>query len=137
MNLIVDTSVWSLVLRRRSVDENNPYVSAFRGYVERGYCIHLLGSILQELLDGVRTQKDFDHLEALLRPFPLIEIKRDVYALASHLRNHCRKKGVQAGPVDFLIAAVSIQNAYPLLTADRDFLHIAKHCDLMLLAPQV
>ena len=53
MNLVVDTSVWSLVLRRRQVRDDDAYVLAFRSHVERGDGLLLVGPILQELL-GVR-----------------------------------------------------------------------------------
>ncbi|MDH5564249.1 MAG: PIN domain-containing protein, partial [Nitrospirota bacterium] len=49
---------------------------------------------------------------------------------ASQLRNTCRSKGVQAGPVDCVIAAACLEHGFPLLTADRDFSYIAKHSDL-------
>lgn len=133
MNLIVDTSVWSLVLRRSQVDEKNPYVVAFRAHMESGNGVYLLGNILQELLDGVRAQRDFDHLVGLLKPFPLIQTLRETYISASKLRNHCRKKGLQASPADFLIAAACIENGYPLLTSDHDFVYISKHCELKVL----
>ncbi len=131
MNLVVDTSVWSLILRRRQVEEDNPYVKLFRGHVERGDSIHLVGMVLQELLDGVERPSDFEKLIRLLKPFPLIPIGRGTHILASRTRNDCRRKGVQASSVDFLIAAACIQNAFPLLTSDRDFFHIAKHCELV------
>jgi predicted nucleic acid-binding protein len=133
VNLVVDTSVWSLVLRRRKVDESNPYVIAFRQHVNQGDCLFLMGNILQELLDGVSTPKDFQHLIGLLKPFPLLETQRETFILASELRNNCRKKGVQASPVDFLISAACIENSYPLLTSDGDFTHIASHSELIVL----
>ena len=134
MNLVVDTSVWSLVLRRRRVDEADPFVVAFRSRVDRGDGIHLVGPVLQELLDGVASDVDFDRLTKLLHPFPLLPATRETYVSASRLRNLCRRKGVQASPVDFLIAAICVENGYPLLTSDRDFSLIAAHCDLILLA---
>ncbi|MBI2336248.1 MAG: PIN domain-containing protein [Deltaproteobacteria bacterium] len=134
MNIIVDTSVWSLVLRRNHVDEHNPYVIAFRSHLEKGDCFFLLGSILQELLDGIKSEHSFEYLVKLLKPFPLVPISRETYILAARLRNQLRKKGVQASPVDFLISAASIEHEYPLLTADHDFLLIAKYCSLSLIS---
>ena len=136
MNLIVDTSVWSLVLRRKQVDENNPYVLAFRKNVESGHCIHLVGNVLQELLDGVKKKRDFDRLISLLEPFPLVETTRKTWIFAAELRNRCRAKGLQASPVDFLITAACIENSYPLLTSDGDFLLISRHCDLIIQSVQ-
>ena len=135
MNLVVDTSVWSLVLRRPQVDEADPFVRAFRTHLEAGDGIFLVGNVLQELLDGVRAPKDFDRLLRVLDPFPLLPLEREAYVAAAELRQRCRAKGVQAGAVDCLIAAACMQHGFPLLTADRDFRHIAKHSDLVLLQP--
>lgn len=133
MNLVVDTSVWSLVLRRPQVDEADPFVRAFRAHVEAGDGIFLVGNVLQELLDGVRAPKDFDRLLRVLDPFPLLPLEREAYVAAAELRQSCRVKGIQAGAIDCLIAAACIQHGFPLLTADRDFQHIAKHSDLVVL----
>jgi len=71
VNLVVDTSVWSLVLRRPRVDEDDPPVRAFRWHLESGDGMFMVGNILQELLDGLRSTKQFDRLLALLDPYPL------------------------------------------------------------------
>ena len=131
MNLVVDTSVWSLVLRRPQVEENNPFVQVFRAHVMREDGLVLIGNILQELLDGVKSSRDFHRLLTVLEPFPLLELTREIYVEAAQLRNTCRSKGVQAGPIDFLISAACIEHGFPLLTADRDFTHIANHSDLV------
>ncbi|MDP3089977.1 MAG: PIN domain-containing protein [Nitrospira sp.] len=133
MNLVVDTSVWSLVLRRPRVDEDDLHVRAFRRYLESGAGLFLIGTILQELLDGLRSAKQFDRLLGLLDPFPLLELDRQTYVAAARLRAVCRAKGVNAGPADFLIAATCCQHGFPLLTADKDFSRIARHCDLITL----
>ena len=133
MNLVVDTSVWSLVLRRPRVDEDDPHVRAFRWHLESGDGHFLTGNILQELLDGLRSTKQLDRLLALLDPYPLLELDRQTYVAAARLRAVCRSKGVNAGPIDFLIAAACCQYGFPLLTADKDFVRIAGHCDLVTL----
>lgn len=131
MNLVVDTSVWSLVLRRPIVDESNRYVQAFRAHLDSGHRLFLLGIILQELLDGLRSAKQFDRLVAQLELVPLLDVDRSTHVTAALLRNTCRAKGVVAGPIDFLIAAACCRHGYPLLTADRDFLRIAQHSELI------
>lgn len=125
MNLVVDTSVWSLVLRRPAVDEAEPHVRAFRLCVARGDEICLLGPILQELLDLLKSPQQSQRLLKLLQPFPLLPLERNTYVLAAELRNDCRRRGIQAGPTDFLIAAACIEARCPLLTADKDFERIA------------
>lgn len=136
MNLVVDTSVWSLLLRRPRVDEGNPFVRAFRSHIRSNDGIFLVGNILQELLDGLRNKKDFERLVRLLEPFPLMQLERATYIAAAELRQQCRSKGVQAGSIDCLIATACIQHGYPLLTADRDFVHLAKHSELIVLQPE-
>ncbi len=133
MNIVVDTSVWSLVLRRDAVDERNAHVRAFRECVGAGHWLFLLGPILQELLDGLRSQRQFSRLLAVLEPVPLAPLHRSTYILAAQMRNDCGKKGIQAGPTDFLIAAACVESGYPLLAADRDFERIAGNTDLLLL----
>ncbi|MGH7216038.1 MAG: PIN domain-containing protein, partial [Nitrospiraceae bacterium] len=98
---------------------------------ESGDGIFLVGNILQELLDGLRSTKQFDHLLALLDPYPLLDLDRKTYVAAARLQSVCRAKGVNAGSIDFLIAVACCQHGFPLLTADKDFVRIAGHCDLV------
>ena len=135
MNLVVDTSVWSLVLRRGNVDEENGWVRAFRKRMEDGDEVSLLGPILQELLDGLRRPEQFKRLQKILEPFPIEPLTREIYIQAAQLGNECRRRGVQAGPTDFLIAAACVEWNTPLLTADGDFSRIARHSALRLLGP--
>lgn len=133
MNLVVDTSVWSLVLRRPRVNGNDPHVRAFRSHLESGDGLFVVGNILQELLDGLRSTKQFDRLLTLMDSYPLLDLDRQTYVAAARLQSVCRSKGVNAGPIDFLIAAACCQHGFPLLTADKDFVRIASHCELVTL----
>ena len=135
MNLVVDTSVWSLVLRRPQVQVDNPFVQAFRRHLTAEDGLFLIGNILQELLDGLRSRSQFQRLRRSLEPFPLLVPNRTTYIEAARLRTAFRGKGIQAGPVDCLIAAVCIEQGFPLLTADRDFLRISHDSELMVLPP--
>ena len=135
MNLVVDTSVWSLILRRPQVEADNPFVVAFRRHLTAEDGLFLLGTILQELLDGLRSRSQFQRLTRSLEPFPLLVPNRTTYIEAARLRTAFRGKGIQASPVDCLIAAVCIEQGFPLLTADRDFLRIARDSELMVLPP--
>lgn len=135
MNLVVDTSVWSLVLRRDPVREEDPHVRTFRACVEGGAGLVLLGPILQELLDGLRSETQWGRLIRALEAIPLAPLGRSVYVRAARMRTDFRKRGFQAGATDFLIAAACIEGGYPLLTADTDFERIAKGSELVLVPP--
>ncbi|MFY9268747.1 MAG: PIN domain-containing protein [Candidatus Manganitrophaceae bacterium] len=132
MNVVVDTSVWSLALRRRS-QESPSSVEKLTRLIQDGESIFLLGIILQELLQGLRAQKDFNRLREYLAAFPLVEPKREDYIEAARLRNRCAAKGVQAGTIDFLIAAICLRYQCLLLTTDNDFIAIARCAPLKLL----
>lgn len=132
MNLVVDTSVWSLVLRRQLVREDDPHVRAFRACIEAEHEVCIVGPILQELLDGLRSPHQFSRLLSVLRPVPLVALHRSTFVLAARMSNHCRERGIQAGAVDFLIAAACVESGWPLLTADQDFQRIAGCTELAL-----
>jgi predicted nucleic acid-binding protein len=132
VNLVVDTTIWSLIFRRNLVNEADRHVRTFRGCVEAGHGLLMVGPILQELLDGLRSEQQFSRMLLVLEPVPMVPLDRSTYVLAAQMANDCRRKGVQAGAVDFLIAAACIESAYPLLTADHDFERIASCTELVL-----
>lgn len=74
MNLVVDTSVWSLLLRRKNHDHNHPLVQKLKSCLEQQDGIFLVGTILQEILDGVRNEEQFIKLTEYFSVFPLLEV---------------------------------------------------------------
>jgi predicted nucleic acid-binding protein len=134
VTVLVDTSAWSLVLRRHQA-QDHPAATLLRNLIEDDHEIGLLGIALQELLSGAKEPAQFDRLKAALAAFPALVPTRLEHEEAARLRNTCRAAGVQAATVDALIATVSIQRDMPLLTTDRDFEAIAKVAPLQLVAP--
>ena len=132
MKVIVDTSVWSLALRRAKAP-SSPHLKKLQVLLDNGERLFLLGIILQELLQGIREPAQAKKVNDYLSYMPIIEPGKDDYVHAANIYTTCRKKGVQASTIDFLIAALAIRNECHLLTADSDFERIAKHTDLVLL----
>ena len=129
MTLLVDTSVWSLALRR---DQNSalPQVSALRDALEGEEIVVTTGLVLQELLQGFagpRARKDIIERFAAL---PLLGPDRQDHIDAAELRNRCRRAGIQVGTIDALLAQLCIRHDLTLLTTDNDFVHAASHCSL-------
>ena len=60
MKVIVDTSIWSLALRRRAIAEG-ALVAALRDLVESGQAV-MLGCIRQEILSGIISTDQFTRL---------------------------------------------------------------------------
>lgn len=123
--LLVDTSVWSLAFRRDQPPDD-PRVEHLRRALLRAADVALTGLILQELLQGVRGPKQRDVLIERLNKLPLVEPDRRDHVAAAEVRNTCRRRGVQLGTVDALIAALCIRHELTLLTADADFDHAAR-----------
>jgi predicted nucleic acid-binding protein len=134
LNLLVDTSVWSLLLRRdRPADV--PQVDALIQALETGNRILCTGLILQELLQGFSGAKDKRQIIERFAAFPLLNPDREDHIAAAELRNLCRARGVQAGTIDALLAQLCIRHELTLLTTDVDFSHIARHTDLRVWNP--
>jgi len=73
MNIIIDTSVWSLALRRQRSSVSAENEGADRAGTRRRAA--MLGPVRQELLSGVRGEQQFETLRSNLRAFPDILLK--------------------------------------------------------------
>jgi predicted nucleic acid-binding protein len=131
MTMLVDTSVWSLALRRDQ-DGGRPEVTALRAALEGGDMVVVTGLILQELLQGFAGPGGRTAILERFAALPLVSPDRDDHVEAAALRNTCRRAGVQIGTIDALLARLCIRHRLTLLTADNDFVHAARHCSLKL-----
>jgi predicted nucleic acid-binding protein len=131
MKVIVDTSVWSLALRRNQVDTPSSVVY-LRDLIADGRVV-LLGAVRQEILSGIRHPEQFNCLKEHLRAFPNLELSIADYELASEFYNTSRKQGIQGANTDFLICAAAAQRNYLILTTDRDFESFKSHLPITLL----
>jgi hypothetical protein len=93
----------------------------------------LLGAVRQELLSGIREDRQFLRLRSSLRSFPDIPLRLEDYEEAARLGNLCRGHGIANSPVDFLICAVSILRNWPVFTQDRDFTLYSRYTPVQLL----
>jgi predicted nucleic acid-binding protein len=119
MKVIADTSVWSLALRRNA-PEDNQYVNELKELVKESR-VQLIGPVRQELLSGIKSEKQFNALKDHLRAFKDLELETEDYELASEYFNKARQNGIQGSNTDFLICAVSTRNKMSILTTDKDF----------------
>src|SRR5271169_2391682 len=121
MKLLADTSVWSLALRRRPTATLSPdekrLVAALTEAISDGRVV-MIGPIRQELLSGIKEQAQFDKLRTALAAFRDEPIKTPDYEEAACLYKMCRTQGVQCGPVDILICAVSVRRKWSVLAND-------------------
>ena len=131
MNLFVDTSVWSLALRR-DAPADVPEIGALVRALQSGEQVVTTGFVLQELLQGFSGPKARAQIIDRFSAIPLLIPDRQDHIEAAELRNHCRRHGIQVGTIDALLAQLCIRHKLPMLSTDRDFLGIAKYSSLKL-----
>jgi predicted nucleic acid-binding protein len=134
VSVLVDTSVWSLALRRRRVSPG-PEAAELAALIREGLA-SIIGPIRQELLSGVPSDQQFQVLREYLRPFPDLPIEAHDYEEAAVFFNRCRSKGIQGSNTDFLICAVAVRYQMPILTTDDDFAHFARVLPIQLHSPR-
>ena len=129
MMLLVDTSVWSLALRRDVVGPQ-PEVRHLEQALLGAQAVVTTGLVLQELLQGFSGPKARAQIIDRFSSLPLVQPDRQDHVDAAALRATCRRAGVQIGTIDALLAQLCIRHQLPLLTTDQDFTHAARHCRL-------
>ena len=133
MTLFVDTSVWSLALRR-DAPRGTPEVEALRRALEEGQEIASTGLVLQELLQGFSGPRARERIIAHFSAFPLLAPDRDDHINAAELRNRCRRSGIQIGTIDAILGQLCLRYDLTLLAVDKDFGRMAGHAPLRLWA---
>jgi predicted nucleic acid-binding protein len=124
LTLFVDTSVWSLALRRDAPPPANE-VAALIEAIGSGDTVVTTGLVLQELLQGFSGPKARDKILDRFSAVPLLVPDRNDHIEAAELRNQCRRNGVQIGTIDALLAQLCIRHDLTMLTNDNDFKRIA------------
>lgn len=133
MNVLIDTSIWSLALRRRSSrDAESAELAAL---VKEGRA-RLMGAIRQEVLSGIRSKQQFERLRLQLRSFPDLFVGTEDYERAAELFNTCRAQGVQGDHTDFLICSIAVREDLDIYTTDKDFTNYAQHIPIRLYVPR-
>ena len=120
---LVDTSVWSLYLRRRR-PAPHPAVEVLKQLLAEDM-VMVAGIVCQELLSGVRSEQQFDTLAGILGGFEPVLADRDDHILAARFHGVCGRHGIQGSAFDFLLCAMAHRRGVRILTTDADFEHYA------------
>ncbi len=132
--VLVDTSIWSLALRRKQTDLSSAERTlreALEELVREGRA-QIVGPVRQELLSGIREEEAFRRLRDYLRAFDDPQLQVEDYEEAARMNNACRARGIVGSPVDFLICAVAHLRNWHVFTTDRDFARYGKVLPLRL-----
>lgn len=135
MTLLVDTSVWSLAIRRDAA-ATEPEVEVLKDALQGSDIVVTTGFILQELLQGFSGPKAGPQIVERFAALPLLQPDREDHIAAADLRNKCRRAGIQVGTIDALIAQLCIRHDMLLLSTDNDFKLASAHCALRVWQPR-
>lgn len=138
MNVLVDTSVWSLALRRKAQNLNaaETAVAAELSQLIGEGRARLIGLVRQELLSGIRDAAQYEKLRNILRAFPDEEASIADYEAAAKAGNACRARGIAVSVPDMLICAFAVAREWTIFTTDPDFKKYAKVLPIQLHAPR-
>ena len=126
MKVLVDTSVWSLALRKKTPTENEIKIINELKELIHELRVVIIGPIRQELLSGISNEIKFQTLKEKMRSFEDIHISSEEYENAAKIYNDCRKKGIQGSQIDYLICSVARSNNLSIFTTDKDFENYSK-----------
>src|SRR5438477_580676 len=129
MSVLVDTPVWSLLLRRPR--QSGPEVETIRALIQRGEA-RIIGAVRQEVLSGLRSREQFARVRDHLRAFPNHPLTPAHFEHAAECFNVCRSHGIAGSNTDFLICAVAELEGMQILTTDHDFHLFARYLAITL-----
>jgi len=115
-NILVDTSVWIEAYRKSS---SNLAVDLKKLLEE--YCVVTTGIIIAEVLQGAKTQNDFDSLRVHLVTLPILSEDIGDWEEAAHKSYMARKEGYLVPISDCLIATIAEKNNCKVFTIDKHF----------------
>jgi predicted nucleic acid-binding protein len=124
--VLADTLVWSVALQHPLKGEPSPIVQELEDLI-REMRVCMIGPIRQEMLSGIKEQKQSETLRTRLSAFLDLTLCQADFERAPELFNICRKAGVQGSNIDFLICAVAEHNDLSIFTTDHDFHRYQKY----------
>lgn len=130
--LLVDSSVW--IDRARGIESDSTrFVDLRDGHEE----VAATGIIVQEVLQGARSDAGFEQLRNMLYAMPLLDPREfTTYEIAALLYRRARNAGLTIRKsTDCLIAAVALEHGALLVHNDRDFFALAQVEPALLVYP--
>ena len=117
--VIADTSVW---INAQRIPNSLNSREFWRLFDRRE--IVMVGPVFAELLQGARTQREFDILLSRFDALDYIEANRQTWQTVAQIRQYLSRRGCQIGFSDTITAALSLQHDLPLFTLDGHFARI-------------
>jgi predicted nucleic acid-binding protein len=123
--IIVDTSVWVDFFNGNDTEN----VKTFCKYLENDYPLFICPVIVQEVLQGIKNEKEFKQVKDYLFALNVLNMDSIEAALgAVDIYRKLRQKGITIRKSnDCLIAYYAIKYSLKIIHNDRDFDNILSH----------
>ncbi len=123
---LVDTSAWILSFKTTGQEGLK---TLLKEAIERDRVV-TTPVIVLELLQGCKTQKEFDNLRTRLESLENCSLEDLIWERVYSFGFSLRRKGLSVPTLDILIAFLAIEKSYTLLHHDHHFRMIAEHSEL-------
>lgn len=122
--VLIDTSAWIEFFNKSDSEVGN----SVKSLIINNETIFLCPIVYQEILQGIKLDKDFEKIKNILSYFPMLENNpMEIAEKAIEIYRKTRKSGITIRKSnDCLIAAYAILNDVHLLQYDRDFVQMKK-----------
>lgn len=123
--VLIDTSVLISFFKKEENEKSARFEYIIANQIPFGIC----RLIYQEILQGSRTDKEFELLKKYLSSQRFYELLYGLQSIeqAASINLECRKNGITVrSTIDLLIVEIVLENKLMLLHNDNDFDHISK-----------
>lgn len=121
--ILIDTSVLSVVLRRRerhlNPDQQRIATELYRLH-KNGEAL-LVAPVRQEILTGIKTPEQLQSVRERVDTFDTYLPTLAEFDLAAECHTRCQAAGMAATAFDMLICAIAVTQDLAIFTADLDF----------------
>jgi predicted nucleic acid-binding protein len=138
VSVVIDTTIWSLALRRRPQHlspEETVLVRELEA-LSRERRAHIIGPIRQEILSGIPEESTYERVRMELRFFDDEPLTTTDFEVAARLYNQCRAGGIAGSDIDLLICAAALERNWSIFTMDRDFTQYRRVLPIQLHTPR-
>ena len=121
MARLIETSLWIDFTRAKTPPARKLAIQPWILDPEACLCEPVAFEVLRHA-----TPKERPHIEAQFATLPLLSTPSRLWRDAARLGQRCRDKGLNAGSLDLVIAAIAIHHQAELVTGDADYAAIAR-----------
>jgi predicted nucleic acid-binding protein len=117
--VIVDSNVWIHFMKAPGTPAGQEMTKLLRASE-----VATVGVVLFEVLQGMRSQPEFDRIKSRMLTLGHLEASRDTWVRAAEVSIDLQRSGRPTPFSDIMIAALGIEHDVPVYTLDQHFQHI-------------